>query len=68
LPFLTIFASEYAVWKVQDKQEGLELKGTHPLLVCSDDLNMLGENTNAIKKNIEAPSAPSKEIDSEVYT
>jgi hypothetical protein len=32
---------------------GLKLNGTHQLLVYADDANLLGDNIDAIKKNME---------------
>jgi hypothetical protein len=50
-PLLFNFAFAYATSKVQKNQEGLNLKRTHQLLAYDDDVNLLGDNTDAIYKN-----------------
>jgi hypothetical protein len=41
---------------------GLKLNGTYQLLVYADDVNLLGDNTDTIKKNARTLIGPSKEV------
>jgi hypothetical protein len=52
-------------WKVQ---EGMEVNGTHHLLLCADGVHLLGENINCIKKNIKALLDVSKKVSLQINT
>jgi hypothetical protein len=56
------FALEYVIMKVQEKQVGLKLNGTHQLLDKADDVNLLGDNIDTIKKNTETLIDASKGV------
>jgi hypothetical protein len=45
---------------------GLELKGTHQLLIYADDVNLLGSSVNTIKENSETLLEASKAIGLEI--
>jgi hypothetical protein len=57
-PLLFNSALEYAIRRVQENQEGLKLNGTH----YANDVKIVGENTDIVKKNIEALLDASKEL------
>jgi hypothetical protein len=45
---------------------GLKLNGTHQLLAYADDVNLLGDNIDAIKKNTETLIHASKDVGLEI--
>jgi hypothetical protein len=49
--------------KVQKDQVELKWNGTHQLLICIGDVNLLGDNINTIMKNTETLIDTIKEVD-----
>jgi hypothetical protein len=62
------FALEHAIRKAYQNQVEFKLNGTHRLLVYADDVNLLGDNIDTIKKNTQTLSDASKEVGLEVNT
>jgi hypothetical protein len=60
------FALEYASRKVEENQVRLKLNGTHQLLAYADDVNLLGDNMDTIKKNTETLIHASKGVGLEI--
>jgi len=60
------FALEYAIRRVQVKEDGLQLNGTHQLLVHADDVIVLVGSIYRIRKKPETLVVASKEIGLEV--
>jgi hypothetical protein len=65
-PLLFNFTLEYSIRKVQENQVGLKCNGIQLLLAYADDVDLLGDNIDTIKKNIETVIDASKEVGLEI--
>jgi hypothetical protein len=61
-PLLFNFSLKYAIRNVQENQEGLKLNGTHQLLAYADDVNLVGDNIDTVKKNTDSLIDAGKEV------
>jgi hypothetical protein len=61
-PLLFNFVLECAIRRVQANEHGFTLNGTHQLLVCVDDVNIIGGSVYTTKENVEILIVVSKEI------
>jgi len=65
-PLLFNFSLEYAIRRVQVNQDGLKSNGTHQVLFCADDINILEGAVHTVKENAEALVVANNEIGLEV--
>jgi 7,8-dihydro-6-hydroxymethylpterin-pyrophosphokinase len=65
-PLLFNFTLEYAIRRVKENQKELKFNEIHQLLSYADNVTVVGENIDTIKKNTEAFLNASKEVSTEV--
>jgi len=56
------FALEYAIRNVHEYQEGMEMSGTHQNLLYDDNVKILAETTNTIRRNTEGLLWATREV------
>ena len=61
-PLIFNFALDYAIRRVHVNQDGFILNGTQQLLVCVDDVNIMGGSVHTLKENAGSLIVASKEI------
>jgi hypothetical protein len=54
LPYFVNFTSEYVSKNFEENGDGLELHGTHQLLVRAGDVTLLAKNINSRQQNTDA--------------
>jgi hypothetical protein len=60
------FALQYAIGRVQEKLVELKLNETYQMLVYADDVILLGDNIDTVKKNTETLIDAGKEVGIEI--
>jgi hypothetical protein len=60
--YSSFISSFIRIGKVQENQVGLKLNRAHQLLVCADDVNLLGDNIDTTKKSIESQNDASRDV------
>jgi len=50
-PLFFNFALQYCIRRVQGNLDGLELNGTHELMVGADGVNILGGSVHTVREN-----------------
>jgi hypothetical protein len=65
-PLLFNSALEYTIRKVKENQVGLKLNGTHQLQAYADDVSLLGDYIDTIKKTTETLFCASKRLGLEI--
>jgi hypothetical protein len=65
-PLLSKFSLDYAIKEVQENKIGLEMNGTHQILLYVDDVSLLGDSVNTIKENSETFLETSRDIGLEI--
>jgi hypothetical protein len=67
-PNTLLSTSKYDIIKVQENQVGLKLNGTHQLLAYADDMNLLEENIDTMKKSADTSADTGKKTVLEANT